>query len=238
MRRTVVTTVVSALEGAELVAFLGLLLERNLQGQGTARAVMQELALEPTVFEEMSYAQSQAAYHLARAAGLEPIARMFIRATGNENPTLDEAFTGNDHLDIPLGTRRTAARSRDRFTLDRLLHDRDQRVIAILLDNPRIIERDVVTIAAMRPTRPELLTVVARHPRWSSRVAVRRALVANPYTPAPIARRLLPTMLQQDLRELVFAGVLRGDLQALARSLVQRPAQTFTLEEGEPNDAG
>ena len=219
-RRTVVRDALQSLSAEALVATLVLLVDRARQGNGRARAVLQELALEPTVYEQMPYARVKAAYALAQAHGCDDVARMFISALDDRNPTADQAFTGNDHMDAPAGVRRSAARSTDRFKLDRLVHDRDHRVIAILLDNPRITERDVVKISAMRPTRPEVLTTVARHRRWSSRYRVRKAIALNPSTPAPIARRLVPTLLRQDLESLMDTGGVSAELRQHARALL------------------
>jgi hypothetical protein len=224
MRRTLATDFIAGLPEAELVATMAALVERAQQGNGRARAVLVELALEPNVFQQMPYPRVKAAYGIAQGGGLAAIARMFLGAALEQNPTIDEAWTGNEFMDVPLGNRRAAARGRDRNTLDRLLHDRDHRVIALLLDNPRLVERDVVKIAATRPTRPEVLQVIARHGRWSSRYPVKKALVGNPYTPMPIARRLLPTLLAQDLRALVELGALGEELLLVAKALLPRPA--------------
>jgi hypothetical protein len=221
MRRAVVVESLQGLEGPALVALLALWLERSAEGQGSARAVLQELALEPNAFRELPYSLAQAAYSAAREAGLEAVARLFLGEPLQLNPSLDEAFTGNDHCDLAVGVRRAAARGRDRFLLDRLLHDRDHRVIRLLLDNPRIVEQDVVRVAAMRPTRPEVLEVIARHRRWASRYLVRRALIFNPYTPVPIGRGLLPTLMAQDLRMGLEQGLFRAELVELARELIK-----------------
>ena len=58
----------------------------------------------------------------------------------------------------------------------------------------------MVRIAAMRPTNPDVLSALARHARWSANYRVRKALACNPYTPRPLAIRLLPSLLVQDLR--------------------------------------
>ncbi len=218
MRRAVVCEAVRAMAPDALVGLLALLLERVRDGDGDARAVLQQLALEPTVFEELPYADVQAAYAAAHARGLSAVARLFLGSPPVE-PLVEEAAR-NQHLDLPLGNRRALARGRDRNTLDRLLHDRDHRVVQLLLDNPRLVERDVVRIAAMRPTRPEVLEVVARHPRWSARYAVRKALACNPWTPPALSRRLLPTLLRQDLRLALEAGVLDPEMAAEARALL------------------
>ena len=233
MRRTVVCDAVLSLEGPALVAFLGLVLERARAGNGRAREILQELALEPHVFRDIPYERVRVAYQLARDAGLDPVAEMFLSARMERNPTIDEAFTGNDHMDLPLGTRRSAARTKDRFVLDRLVHDRDHRVIKLLLDNPRVVERDVIRIAARRPQRPEVLEVVARHRRWSSRYPVRKALACNPYTPANVASSPLPTLLRQDLRFAIDSGALSPQVRTQARAALQRKPgeQTFRIDD-------
>ena len=73
MRRAVVCEAVRAMAPDALVGLLALLLERVRDGDGDARAVLQQLALEPTVFEELPYADVQAAYAAAHARGLSAV---------------------------------------------------------------------------------------------------------------------------------------------------------------------
>ncbi len=200
MRRTLLTGRVAQMADSELVALLTLLVGRVSEGAPGARVLLIELALDDSVLSTLSYGRKAAAYALARRVGAEGVARMFLSPRPRENLTADEAIDDNEHLSLPLGMRRSAARTRDRMLLDRLVHDRDPRVIALLLDNPRVVERDVVRIAAMRPTQPDVLAVVARHRRWSGNYRVRKALACNPYTPRPVAIRLLPSLMVQDLR--------------------------------------
>jgi hypothetical protein len=121
-----------------------------------------------------------------------------------------------------VGERCAAARRSNRNKLDRLLHDRDHRVIRILLNNPLLVERDVVKIVAMRPTRPEVLEVVAKHSKWSSRYKVRKALACNPHTPLPIAQRLIPTLMRQDLRHVLGAATVPKAIRDQVRALLTR----------------
>lgn len=200
MRRTLVLEAVHAMDDEALVASLVLLVHRVGGGQASARVLLQEIALEESLFHALPFERRAAAYDLAAAWGALGIARMFLSPLARDNPTADEAWKANDYLSLPLGLRRAAARTRDRMLIDRLLHDRSPYVISLLLDNPRLVERDVIKIAAMRPTRPEVLETVARHGRWTSNYRVRKALAANPYTPRTVALQLLPTLLVQDLR--------------------------------------
>lgn len=220
MRRAVLREALVDLHVPDLVALLAISHERGRHGRGDSRELLQELALEPTVFHELTYPVVHQSYALASDAGLPGVAALFLSARGQPNPTVEQAFQGNEHLDHPVGIRRAWARGADRDRLDRLVHDRDWRVITLLLDNPRVVERDVVRIAAMRPTRPEVLELVATHRRWASRYVVRKALALNPSTPAPIVRRLLPTLMRQDLRAGLQAGCLDPELQAEARRLL------------------
>jgi len=221
MRRAVLRERVLALIVPDLVGVLAVAGERGRHGRGTARELLQELALEPTVFRELPYDRVQLAYKLAVERELEQVAAMFLSARLQGNPSVEEAFKGNEHLDEPVGVRRGWARGSNRDRLDRLLHDRDWRVIRLLLDNPRVIERDVVKVAAMRPTRPEVLELIATHRRWASRYPVRKALALNPYTPTPIVRRLLPTLMRQDLKLGLKAGVFDDALMTQVRGLLQ-----------------
>lgn len=220
MRRAVLREALASLRVPDLVALLAVSHERGRHGRGDSRELLQELALEPTVFHDLDYPTVHQAYALAQQAELPGVAALFLSARGQPNPTVEQAFKGNDYIDHPVGVRRSWARGADRDRLDRLLHDRDWRVITLLLDNPRVIERDVVRIAAMRPTRPEVLELVATHRRWASRYVVRKALALNPSTPAPIVRRLLPTLMRQDLRAGLEAGGLDPELAAEARRLL------------------
>jgi hypothetical protein len=95
----------------------------------------------------------------------------------------------------------------------------------------------------MRPTRPEILEVLARHPRWSSRYRIRKALACNPATPDTIARRLLPTLMRQDLRHALEAGVLPAELVPEVRRMLRgRDADTSRasseLDESAPRKPG
>lgn len=222
MRRAVLEQVFHAMSESEIVGSLALLVSRVAEGRGSARVVLVELALDESVLSALPYERQAAAYALARAVGAEGVARMFLSARPRDNIRADEAEKENEHLSLPLGIRRAAARTRDRLLLDRLVHDKNPRVIALLLDNPRLVERDVVRIAAMRPTQPEVLSVLARHGRWASNYRVRKALACNPYTPRPVALRLLPSLLVQDLRLVLQSVDLDPVVEAEIRRLLDR----------------
>ena len=218
MRLAVLREMLTLLDAEHAVSALGLLHDRGRAGHPNARRVLQEMALEKDLFLAMPYPVRSVAYTRARKAGRDEVARMLLIGGENMNPTVGEASRDNDYVSESVGARCSNARGRDRFKLDRLLHDRDYRVIRMLLNNSIIVERDVVKIAAMRPTRPEVLIEIARHRKWASRYAVRKALSSNPHTPPSIARRLIPTLMRQDLLAVAEAGSIPAEIRDLARS--------------------
>ena len=222
MRVAVLREMLGLLEAEMVVSALGLLHDRSQSGQPDARRVMQELALQTDLFLAIPYPVRSVAYTRARRAGRPNVAQMLLLGASNPNPTVAEASTENEYSSKSVGERCSRARGRDRFELDRLLHDRDYRVIRLLLNNPVVVERDVVKIAAMRPTRPEVLEEVAGHRKWASRYSVRKALSCNPHTPTSVARRLLPTLLKQDLSTVAEAGSIPKEIRDQARSLLRR----------------
>jgi hypothetical protein len=220
MRLAILREMLAELDGDRAVSALGLLQDRATAGHASARVVIQELALDADLFLAMPYPVRSVAYTKACRAGREAVARMLLIGGPNVNPTVAAASTDNDYASESVGERCSTARGRDRFKLDRLLHDRDYRVIRVLLENPILVERDVVKIAAMRPTRPEILQEIAGHRKWASRYAVRKAIGANPHTPPSISRRLVPSLLKQDLRAVAQAGSIPEEIRNLAKSLI------------------
>jgi hypothetical protein len=85
--------------------------------------------------------------------------------------------------------------------LARVLRDPHPDVIKILLDNPAVVEADVVRLCARRPARPQVLSEVFLHQRWVLRYRVRLSLALNPFTPDEITLQILPHLSAADLRE-------------------------------------
>lgn len=245
LRRTVLIEALGDLDDASLLGVLHRVDTRAEGGDAACRWLRTELALTPSVLAELPYERTVDLYAAARAAGEDALALRFLggrpppelrlprpaRAPGrrDEGDGADPLPPGaippdrNPHLAISPGERVARARGRDRLVLDRLLHDRDPRVIAALLDNPRVTERDAVRITAMRPTLPDILSLVAGHPRWGHRYRVRKALAFNPAAPFALARQLLPTLLRQHLEELADSQALSAELREEVRRLLARP---------------
>jgi hypothetical protein len=179
--------------------------------------------------EALSYESRSLLYTAARDAGIDAVARLFLDASP---PTvsadaLEAALEPERPLrpqgrPLTLGERKSLARTTRRDVLVPMLRDPHPAVVEILLDNPHLTEPDVVTMSALRPAVPASLSLVAAHERWSTRYAVKRALVLNPSMPAHVAVRLATTLRRSDLVEIARDAHLPTLLRAHAAELLAR----------------
>jgi len=219
LRRTVLRACLDEADDGSLLGGLLRVEDRAMGGEARARWLATELALTPSVVLELPYERLVELYDAAVAADLPALARRLLHDRRRPDTP---AAADNPHLDASAGLRTALARRPDRNAIDRLARDRDPRVIRALLDNPGLTERDAVRIAAARPTPPEVLQAVAAHPRWAARYPVRKALAFNPYTPAALARQLLPTLLRHHLREIAGSHVLSEELRGEVARMLER----------------
>lgn len=124
--------------------------------------------------------------------------------------------------EIPLGTRRSLARSLDRDLLERLLLDPDPIVIGNLLENGRITEDQVVRIAARRPISDSTLLQIHRSRRFGGRPRVRVAIARNPYCPTDLAIELLASLDATNVREVARDGTLHEEVRRHAEAEIAR----------------
>jgi hypothetical protein len=94
-------------------------------------------------------------------------------------------------------------------------------VVAILLDNPKMVELDVVRIAARRPNLPEILNLIAAHAKWSNRYNVQLALAQNPYATTALAAAMTPFLSVNHMLSLVQDGALHSAVRETAKTVQQ-----------------
>ncbi len=83
-----------------------------------------------------------------------------------------------------------------------LIRDPSKIIQHAIISNPRISEGEVTMLAASRSIDEEVLRKIAGNREWMKLYQVRLALATNPKTPVPIATRLVPTLMQKDLKPL------------------------------------
>jgi hypothetical protein len=100
---------------------------------------------------------------------------------------------------LTLGERIASAKRCSPALIKVLLFDPDPKVFSALLLNQRVREDDLLLLASSDRASAEKLQLIAADRKWSSRYAVRKALVMNPRTPRSIAASQLRFLTNRDL---------------------------------------
>jgi len=101
---------------------------------------------------------------------------------------------------LGAGEKVAIARRAGPLLVSQLRHDNEPRVISALLENPRLTEGGLMPLVSSETARPEVLSLVARHPKWGSRYAIRVSLARNRRTPIQATLSILPLLKKQDLK--------------------------------------
>ncbi|MBV8199499.1 MAG: hypothetical protein JOZ15_02640 [Acidobacteria bacterium] len=121
---------------------------------------------------------------------------------------------------LAVGEKVSIARRAAPAILSHLRHDPTPRVIAALLDNPRLTEGTLSPLVHGERTPAPVLELIAADRRWGARYPLRLALARNPATPLGAALRLLPALQKQDLRAIAGDPRLSEPLRRRARLLL------------------
>lgn len=121
---------------------------------------------------------------------------------------------------LAIGEKVSLARRAAPAVLAHLRHDPTPRVIAALLDNPRLTEGALAPLVHGERTPPVVLELIAGDRRWGARYPVRLALARNPATPLGVALRLLTALHKADLRGVAGDPRLAEPLRRRARLLL------------------
>jgi len=121
---------------------------------------------------------------------------------------------------LSVGEKVSLARRAAPAVLAHLRHDPTPRVIAALLDNPRLTEGTLAPLVHGETTPAPVLELIAGDRRWGSRYPLRLALARNPATPLGAALRLLPALHKPDLRGVAGDPRLAEPLRRRARLLL------------------
>ncbi len=170
------------------------------------------------------YGWCQQLYAVAHAQGRREI--MFLLRDAPPHKALGEGARLPEvrlpmSRDVSLGERRQMARAARGDLLDRLLQDPSPLVLEKLLENTTLRPERVLLVASRRPTRAELLDVVALHRSWIVHHDIREALVMNPFARTGVALKLMGTLNIKILRRLRDTGDLHPSVSELASMLVE-----------------
>jgi hypothetical protein len=191
-----------------------------------ATLALDTLAVALSEPDRIPYPVLSELYAVAKTAGHREIAQLLFSAGATVPAGGGRTGDGERPVEprgrpVTLGERKALARGHRRGILTHLLREPHPDVVRILLGNPHLTERDVLSIASRRPTEPSCQVAVFASPRWRPRYAVRRALVMNPYTPAALALRIMLTLRARDLEEIAGDPRLPAPLRVHAEDLLR-----------------
>lgn len=101
---------------------------------------------------------------------------------------------------LGVGEKATIARRAGPLLVSQLRGDTEPRVIAALLENPRLTEGALIPLVSSETAKPEILNLVARNPKWGIRYPVRLSLARNRRTPVQTTLSILPLLKKVDLK--------------------------------------
>lgn len=193
---------------------------RARRGGAGFTVALDAAAMVLTRSDLLGYEQRSDMYQAAKSAELEHVAFLLLEETA-----ADESFEPERPLDprgrpLTLGERKSLARGSRRDLLEKLLADPHPAVVEILLGNPMLTERDVLTITSRRPISGLTLLRVVSSEKFRPRPAVRRSLCLNPNLPVLVAARLMTTLGDRDLREIGGDRNLSAHLRLHAKRLL------------------
>ena len=122
---------------------------------------------------------------------------------------------------LAVGEKMAIARSAPPGVLSALRNDPTPRVVAALLENPRLTEGLLLPLVASEGALPSVLAVVAGNPKWSVRYPVRLALCQNARTPLDRVLILLPLLKRGDLCSVAANPHLRLPVRRRAQLLAR-----------------
>lgn len=123
---------------------------------------------------------------------------------------------------MSLGEKVALARRVHRPLLRPLIEAGDRRVLAALLDNPRLSENDVLLILNTVEAAPPFYGELARHHRWGQSYTVRAALVRCRHTPLPVALSALVQLRSSDLETVAARPDVPEPVRSAASALKER----------------
>ena len=123
---------------------------------------------------------------------------------------------------LPLGQKITLARRGTARVAGALLAEGHAQVLAIVLDNPRLTEAQVLKALSRERLPVGVVKAVAQHRKWSHTYNVRLALVRHPGATLSTILAYLPELTVSDLRELAAPGIVSENLRKYLLAEIQK----------------
>lgn len=125
-------------------------------------------------------------------------------------------------LNMAVGERIKLALKGNRDARMILIRDPNRLIQRFVLQNPRISDDEIVSVARNRNIDGELLRRIGEHKHWPRNYQVRLGLVANPKTPLATALHFVGSLMERDLRLLAKSKNVSATVVTQARRLLMQ----------------
>lgn len=123
---------------------------------------------------------------------------------------------------MSLGEKIAMARRAHRALFPALITGCDDQILTALLDNPRLVENDLVVLINTGNPPVEFISVVARHQRWGKCYGVRKAIVECSRSPLPLALSILVQLPRADQKRIADRDNIPERVKSAAAALWAR----------------
>jgi len=120
------------------------------------------------------------------------------------------------------GEKIAMARRAHRALFPALIGSRDDKILTALLDNPRLVENDLVVLINTGEPPIEFVSAVARHHRWGQIYGVRKVIVESPRSPLPLALSILVQLPRTDQKRIADREDVAARVRSAAAALLER----------------
>lgn len=103
-----------------------------------------------------------------------------------------------------------------------LVRDRNRLVAVAAVRSPMIQENEVARFASSRNVNDDVLRIIAQNREWMGKHTIKLALVQNPRTPFVYVSRLIPHLLEHELKALAKSKNVPGQVSTAARQQLMR----------------
>jgi hypothetical protein len=132
----------------------------------------------------------------------------------------------NKILKMTAGEKIALARRAHRPLFGRLIAQADAKILVALLNNPRLVENDILLMLNTITPPSEFILAVARHSRWGQYYGVRKGLVECAQSPLPVALAAMVQLRRSDLEKMATGPHLSEAIRSAAFALLQKNKTT------------
>jgi len=105
-----------------------------------------------------------------------------------------------------------------------LIKDPNRLVIHSVISSPKLTEEEIVSFAGNKNLSKDVANLIANKKEFLKSYAVKVALVNNPKTAVPTAIKLLPYLMEKDIRNVAKSKGVSNVLVAAARRIITQKA--------------